>query len=519
MCDDRREVATRSCPDHSGPRSPTAGVHACGRGGAGIDAGAPGGYARGVSVSDHRVDEAERAGAPAAVPSPAAESVPDGLAGWSMSPAGVLALQRAAGNRATVAAVRRVTPRRIVQRLGYPLGSPLPKGAEKPKFGEEKDQRRYSVDQFERMWGAQFHAMTPDEMSNVDRGCIGITVANLGLESWRDPPLAEVYGTFDQARWVVAQRNAAAGPPDPTKPIHVWVMFAMLFWSNRSADDAARVKPAPTAFRPDPVSGKVDMTPIAGNLGMARPGFVNFDFGFWDEKTQCFWHANHGLFAGMKTPEEVYQSTRGRFANKYWFNGVEHVTYEDFDRVVYGVAQTTVLPEKIIDTAPPPVYSRQDLIAAFKAQVRRGVWADAALRLNGFNDEDMKRLARGLSHDERVAVSSAAFAAMPGYSDRVTDALALIDKEPPPRKVLLSALDASIAKGDWADVALRLNGLNDADIRRQLRKLKPAQRAAVAAAAPTAMPGWSARVTDAIAAVEGAVGHRPERGRRRDRQP
>jgi hypothetical protein len=473
-----------------------------------------------VSVSEHAADDAQHAAAPAAAAGPATvlsaavgpltavrERASGTLAGRPVSPAGVLALQRAAGNQATVAAVRRAIPRQLVQRLGYPLGSPLPTGAEKPKFGEDKSQRRYSVEQFERIWGAQFHAMTADEMDNVDRGCIGITVANLGLASWRDPPLSEVYGTFEQARSVVAVRNAAAGPPDPAKPVQVWVMFAMLFWSNRSPDDAARVKPAPNAFRPDPVSGKVDMSPIAGNLGMARPGFVNFDFGFWDEKTQCFWHANHGVFAGMKSPEEIYQSTRGRFANKYTFNGEEHVSYEDFDRVVYGVAQTTVLPEKIIDSAPAPVYSRQDLIAAFKAQVSRGEWADAARRLSAFNDADMKRLARALTHDERVAVSGAALGAMPGYSDRVTDVLALIDKEPPPRKVLLSALDASLANGDWADVALRLNGLNDADMRRQLKRMKPTQRSAVAAAAPAAMPGWSARVTDAIAAIDGAAAH------------
>ena len=458
-----------------------------------------------MSVSDHLADDAERAGAPAAVPSAAVEAAPGALAGWPVSPAGALALQRAAGNQATVAAVRRAAPRRMVQRLGFPLGSPLPVGAEKPKFGEDKDQRRYSVAQFERMWGAQFHSMTADEMSNVDRGCIGITVTNLGLESWRDPPLDEVYGTFEQARFVVAQRNAAAGPPDPTKPIHVWVMFAMLFWSNRSPSDRARSKPVPKAFRPDPVSGRVDMRPLVGNLGRARPGFVNFDFGFWDEKTQCFWHANHGVYTGMETPEEIYQSTRGRFANPYWQNGVEHVTYEDFDRVVYGVAQTTVLPEKVIDAAPAPVYTHQEQITAFRTQVRRGEWADAALRLNGFNDDELKTLARAMTHDERVSVSSAAPGAMPGFSDRVTDVLALIDAEPAPRSQQLSALDAAIAKGDWADVALRLNGLNDADIKRKLATLKQAQRTAIADAAPTAMPGWSSRVTDAVAEVDKAA--------------
>ena len=472
-----------------------------------------------MSVADHESVEAEQtpslpargADGPSLGPAEGWEAAPAQVRGLQRavaSPAAVLALQSAAGNRATVAAVRRSpVPRRMVQRLGYPLGTQLPKAAEKPKYGDFGDQRRYSVAQFERMWAAQFHAMSPDETANVDRGCIGITVTNLGLDSSTDPPLGEVYGRFDEARSVVADRNAGAGPIDPAKPIHVWVMFAMLFWSNRDPDEAKRIKPDPKAFRPDPVSGKVDMTPIFGNLGEARPGYVNFDFGFWDEQTQCFWHANHGKYAGMKTPEEVYQSTRAKFANKYWENGEEHVTYTDFDRVVYGVTQTTVLPEKIIVSAPAPVYSRQEQIAAFKAQVSRSRWADAAQRLNGFDDADVKQLARGLTHDERAALASAAPGAMPGYSDRVTDALALVDKEPPPRSAVLSALDASIARGDWPDVALRLNGLNDADIKRKLGKMTKAQRAAIAAAAPAAMPGWSDRVVNAVAAIDAAVTH------------
>ncbi|HEY1565942.1 MAG TPA: hypothetical protein VGF68_02960 [Solirubrobacteraceae bacterium] len=472
-----------------------------------------------MSVAEHRAADADQE-QPAVAVRGVGES-PDLAEGWAptpagarglhravASPAGVLALQRAAGNRATSAAVRRrPAPRRMMQRLGYPLGVALPKSAEKPEFGDLGNQRRYSVEQFERIWAAQFHAMSPDEKANVDRGCIGITVTNLGLASSSDPPLGEVYGRFDEARSIVAQRNAGAGPIDLSKPIHVWVMFAMLFWSNRDPDEDKRIKPNPKAFRPDPVSGRVDMSPIFGNLGDARPGYTNFDFGFWDEQTQCFWHANHGKYRGMKTPEEVYQSTRAKFANKYWENGEEHVTYPDFDRVVYGVTQTTVLPEKIIVSAPAPVYSRQDQIAAFKAQVSRSQWPDAVQRLNGFDDADIKRLARGLTHDERAALASAAPGAMPGYSDRVTDALALVDAEPAPRPAQLSALDASIAKGDWPDVALRLNGLDDADIKRRLGKMTKAQRAAIAAAAPAAMPGWSDRVVNAVAAIDAPARH------------
>lgn len=452
-------------------------------------------------MADHHASQAEPTEAPKeALPGAARAPLPL-HSGWAASPAGVLALQRTAGNRAATDAIHRArTPRRMVARLGFALGKPLPTGADKPKYGEDTDQRRYSIAQFERMWAAQFHTLSTDEHANVLRGCIGITATNLGIGSLSAPPLTEVYGRFDQARQVVAQRNKLAGPIDPTMPISVWVLFAMLFWSGRG-----RNTPDPKAFRPDPVTGRVDMSGIGNIYDDGRPGFVNFDFGFWDETTQTFWHANHGTYSGMETPEELYQSTRMRFARKFTFNGQERVTYDDFDRVVYGVAQTTVMPEKVITDAPPVVYSRGDMLAAFKAQLARGEYADCALRLNGFDDKDISRLARSMTHDQRSAIIAAAPGAMPGFSDRVVDALTLVDKEPPPRSAVLSALDAAIAKGDWGDVALRLNGLSDGDLKRRLKRLTTRQRAEVAAAAPTAMPGFSARVTDAILAIDGAA--------------
>lgn len=453
-----------------------------------------------MSAVDHRAAEAETAEPKEALRGP--ELPPVSLqGGWAASTAGVLALQRTAGNRAATTAIQRTrAPQRMVARLGYPLGKPLPKAAEKPKHGEDPDQRRYSVSQFNSMWAAQFHALSADESGNVDRGCIGITVLNLGLGFGTRPPLNEVYGRFDQARQVVAARNKQAGPIDPANPITVWVMFAMLFWSGRG-----KVKPEPNAFRPDPVTGRVDLRGLGNIYDDGRPGYVNFDFGFWDELTQSFWHANHGVYAGMKTPEEIYQSTRGRFARKFWVKGEEHVTYLDFDRVVYGVAQTTVMPEKLITEAPPVVYSRNELQAAFKAQLARAEYADCALRLNGFDDKDITRLARAMSHDQRSAIIAAAPGAMPGYADRVVNALTLVDKEPPPRTAVLSALDASIARKDWGDVGLRLNGLGDDDLKRRLKKLTKQQREEIAAAAPAAMPGFSARVTDAILAIDGAA--------------
>lgn len=461
--------------------------------------------------AEHQATEPERTGASGVVARTAHEALTSLQGGWAPTAAHVLALQRTAGNRAAGAAIQRA-PRRTVQRLGYPLSKPLPTGAEAPEYGEKKDQRLYSVKQFDALWAAQFHAMSLDEQLNVYQGCIGITKTNLGIVgATKAPPLTEVYGEFEQARAVTAQRNGALGPIDPTKSISVWVMFGMLFWSNtttkenpkkglpnepdRVPDLKAREKADPKAYRPDPVTDRVDMSTIDDVWTLGRADSVNFDFGFWDELTQSFWHANHGIYDEMENDEMIYQSTRGKFAHKMNTSQGERVTYRDFDRVVYGVAITTVMPEKLI------LPSRDDHIKGFKAKVAQGDWAGVALALNGFDDDDIKRLGRTLTRQERSLIKGAAASAMPGWSDRVVDGLDAVDQEPTPRGEVLSALDVSIKKADWADVALRLNGLGDADLKARVLLLTPEQRASVAAAAPGAMPGWSDRVTAAIAAA------------------
>jgi hypothetical protein len=462
-------------------------------------------------VVEHQGAELEQTDASSAVARTSNEVLPFLQGDWALTPARVLAVQRSAGNRAARAAIQRA-PRRALQRLGYPLSKPLPKGAEAPAYGEKTGQRRYSVKQFDAMWSAQFHAMSVDEQLNVYQGCIGITKTNLGIiGETKAPPLTEVYGEFEQARAVAAKRNEALGPIDPTKPVSVWVMFGMLFWSNtatkenpkkglpnepdRVPDLEARETADPKAYRPDRVTGRVDMSTIDDVWTLGRADSVNFDFGFWDELTGSFWHANHGTYDEMQTDEMIYQSTRDKFAHKLNTSQGERVTYSDFDRVVYGVAITTVMPEKLI------LPSRDDHIKEFKTDVARGNWADAALVLNGFSDDDIKRLGRTLTRQERSMIKGMAASAMPGWSDRVIDGLNAVDQEPPPRREVMSALDASIKKGDWADVALRLNGLSDGDLKARVLLLTPAQRASVAAAAPDAMPGWSDRVTAAIAAA------------------
>ena len=63
-----------------------------------------------------------------------------------------------------------------------------------------------------------------------------------------------------------------------------------------------------------------------------RTSYVNFDYGFWDEASNSFWHANHMQYKdaarAAADPMKVLQSTREKFVKGYI----------DFDRIVFGVA-------------------------------------------------------------------------------------------------------------------------------------------------------------------------------------
>jgi Microbial transglutaminase/Putative peptidoglycan binding domain len=242
------------------------------------------------------------------------------------SPANVALLQRLVGNRATAAFVR------VLARLGTPLDKPLPPGADKPLYGEDTGvQRRYSRLQYHALWEAeQGRRLTFSQKTTIKLGCIGITANNLGVEN---PPLNEIYSTFAKAKTVADSRNATM-ERYPTKP---WVVFAIHFWSNQDPDETKRESPNPTAFRPD-ATGKIDMT---GYDWLERPGYTNFDYGFWDEVSASVWHANH-YEEGPSNPMQVYQSTMAEFAKTFEETpGEQRFGYPDFDREGWGVAQAS----------------------------------------------------------------------------------------------------------------------------------------------------------------------------------
>ncbi len=214
-----------------------------------------------------------------------------------------------------------------IQCLGESLDTPA---KVEPAHGEDKkEQRRYSVDQYVNMWEAeQGRKLTPDERETIERGCIGITALN--LSGGGDPPLNECYSTFGRAKASVDMKNREIDQFNrwmesiPSiahlmkKDRHA-ILFAKMFWSNQNPNEAKRRVGKKKAFRPDK-HGKVDMT---GYKYFARPGFVNFDYAFWDEASQSFWHANHS-----EPDMEVKQSTKAKFEEGF----------ADFDRTVYCVA-------------------------------------------------------------------------------------------------------------------------------------------------------------------------------------
>lgn len=217
------------------------------------------------------------------------------------------------------------TSDKAVQCLGYELGKPVPADAKEKPTEEHDDQRKYTVESYERMWEEeQGKKLTDGNHSTIARGCIGLTANNIAGGGNPLDYAEAVFGTFDQAHKFMEGRNKElhemrANPKTASMaPEGEYVLFAKQFWSNQNAGDNKAADP--DAFKPDPKTGRVDMS---GYKYKAQPGYVNFDYGFWDESSHSFWHANH-----MQPGMMVYQSTKERFIRGYI----------DFDRCVFGVA-------------------------------------------------------------------------------------------------------------------------------------------------------------------------------------
>lgn len=232
----------------------------------------------------------------------------------------------------------------IAQRA--PIAPALPKG---------RKTKAWTVAEYIAMWERKHgRRMVPDEKADLERGCIGITNLNLASGSL-DPPLGMSFAAFAQASNVAKALNAILNSKPtlakfdqmvkgdkllsklkrvvsslPNGDPAQWraVIFSKRFYSNQASDWDKRKKAKPGAFAPDPKTGQVDMSsydyqgrpnPSAG----AGAEYTNFDYGWYDEDTGNWWHANHAE-PGMK----VYQSTLEYYSRPLL----------DFDKQVFSVA-------------------------------------------------------------------------------------------------------------------------------------------------------------------------------------
>ena len=217
-----------------------------------------------------------------------------------------------------------------------------------------QDTRELTVDQFIAAWEKRNgRKMSAQEKDTLSYGCIGITALNLGVNV--NPSLELSFSTFDQAKQVQAALAAilkakpaadqvddliAASPalnklkhvlrsmpvdPDPTK--YKPVIFSKRFFSRQDGTYDDRKHGDPTKFNPDK-NGQVDMTDYKyehRSNPADGPGalYTNFDYGWYDETTDTWFHANHAE-PGMK----VYQSTLDHYSRPL----------RDFDRQIFCVA-------------------------------------------------------------------------------------------------------------------------------------------------------------------------------------
>ena len=161
----------------------------------------------------------------------------------------------------------------------------------------------------------------------------------------------KIYGNFEQAEKYMEEKNRVldwwARIPliGRLVPKDRYVLFAKLFWSNQSPKWEDRLNPDEDAFIADPETGEMDMSNYkyrAQSKWEDRDGdgeddmssYINFDYGFWDTVSKCFWHANHMEYKDPELrarmgPMKVLQSTKAKFVAGYY----------DFDRIAFGVAK------------------------------------------------------------------------------------------------------------------------------------------------------------------------------------
>ena len=150
--------------------------------------------------------------------------------------------------------------------------------------------------------------MTIPLKKSLQRGCIGVTLCELGISGDYQPPLDNSFSSFEQAKEF----------KDNSSNSSELIIFSLRFYSGTSAD-----------YLPDE-NGKVDMKNYnyKSRPSDASGHYTNFDYGYHEPSKNKWWHANHRE-PGM----EVYRSTLNYYSRPLL----------DFNRQVFVVAKSYAL--------------------------------------------------------------------------------------------------------------------------------------------------------------------------------
>lgn len=178
----------------------------------------------------------------------------------------------------------------------------------------------YTLDTYIDMWEKQQgRKMSDDERKRLAAGCVGVTRTNLGGSAATD----QCYTGFAQAKKRADELQAQSG----VRPF----IFSKRFWSMGKQF-------------PADAGGKVDM---ANDTNDAPAGEVNFDYGWYDEKNDSWWHANHcDPVTGSDRCRESYddptkpnyrmrvlQSTLGHYSDPNYFGADKQVFCVAFSKL------------------------------------------------------------------------------------------------------------------------------------------------------------------------------------------
>jgi RHS repeat-associated protein len=158
-----------------------------------------------------------------------------------------------------------------------------------PNGKQTKPGQVYSLEEYITYWEKHFNGgktMTVKQRMTLYSGCIGVTALNLGITgqvtSKNHPPLYPAYLSLDKAKEAAKkmEENIRNNPEMYANGEHV-VLYAKRFYARRESD-----------WQADPITGIVDMSKYDYN-SRRSPVHSNFDYGFYDEKNDLWWHANH----------------------------------------------------------------------------------------------------------------------------------------------------------------------------------------------------------------------------------